>query len=892
MKTISFKGLILGLIFVILPTIAVTYPLLLALAEHYTLLFIDERLLVGVFAVGIISGYILHGTKIRFLLIFALLLYVLNYAYHSIGNFSFDEFDAYYVANRFKINISIFLIGWFSGFAISRWRYFLVVFSILILGISVIVISALEMSDVTKIIWLIAPTVFYMVYILFVKELIMSLEQQEKTNYLMVAFRILAFSIIALFLFWGSTKLLDSTVSEIQSEITAAQDGDSKNKNNGKGPKSNDKDDKNDKNNKDDNKGGKNKFDLDDYTGLRDKLKQSEELLFCAYIDNFIEEGIPNPQYITLYHLNQYNPTLEQFEVDPDSIIRDLFIPDPTSIPQYFVQQNDSVLVYDRMERGIKEVKSTIYIADLNPEVFVAPSTAFACQPISVEEQFQEDYKFAYNVYSEVSELNSAYFVYNTKNPSILNYQKSRYQTLRRAKSYDQEDPKFMDYYTEIPEGDLYERIGSLADSLTKGDQTAIDKILSIRNYFLSKDENGKQLYTYTLTPGKPTDPNIPNASMLGEFLFNTHKGYCTYFATSSQFMLRSLGIPTRTAVGFMTIDRSHKNPGWYWFYADQAHAWSQVYIPEYGWLDFDMTVSNEGAEQAPQPDQTPPTPPTKETFVGKGLITKVDTTQKRMEISVDQMIINDSGITLDSTSVITLDFDVLKAKVFAGDENVPLHMANIGDTAVMVSFDYKIGEIRNIRENELLVDYMKRFPDPIPIMEVHLPAIEEEEIISEKEEENVNVTEIVSDGFKYLLIVLILLVLILLLTPILYYRWLAIKSKNNSSTIRQAEYNYKNVHFLLNQMGLPRDKQTPLVYAKDIVDPKFGTDLVLFITIYQKLKYSQEKLTEEEKKFVQVFYKDFNQKVLSQYSTSQKIFNFIKPHRWIHYWTNLNLNN
>ena len=176
-------------------------------------------------------------------------------------------------------------------------------------------------------------------------------------------------------------------------------------------------------------------------------------------------------------------------------------------------------------------------------------------------------------------------------------------------------------------------KIDRLADSLTKGDKTTIDKILSIRNYFLTKDENGKQLYTYTLTPGKPTDPNIPNASLLNEFLFNTNKGYCTYFATSSLFMLRSLGIPSRVAVGFMTVDRSYKTPGWYWFYADQAHAWTQVYIPEYGWLDFDMTVGAEEAEEAPQPDGTPPTPPTKETYVGKGVIKVVDTINKKMEV-------------------------------------------------------------------------------------------------------------------------------------------------------------------------------------------------------------------------------------------------------------------
>ena len=619
-----------------------------------------------------------------------------------------------------------------AGFQASQYLngdIILIVFSILLTTISVILISDMEMSNVNEMIWLVAPAVLYLFYGLFVKELLKTIRNQEKTNYLMVVMRIFLFSLIALFLFWGTIQLLDSKLNHIQNEITQAQ-GEEDEDGSGDDKDSDKKDSKKDKNGS---SGAK--FNIDDYLGLRDRLKVSDELLFCANIDNFINETTPNPQYITLYHLNQYNPSLEQFEIDPDSLVRDLFLPNPTRIPQYFSQQNDSVLVYDKMERAIKEVKSTIYIAGLNPEVFVAPSTAYACQPISIEEEFKEDYKFAYNVYSEVSELNSAYFVYNTKNQSILDYQESRNRTLRKAKNYDDEDDRFMTYYTEMPEGDLYTKIGQLADSLTKGDNTAIDKILSIRNYFLSKDENGKQLYTYTLTPGKPTDPNIPNASMLGEFLFNTNEGYCTYFATSSLFMLRSLGIPSRVAVGFMTVDRSHKTPGWYWFYADQAHAWTQVYIPEYGWLDFDMTVSNEGAEQGPQPDGTPPTPPTKETFVGKGVITVVDTISKRMEVRVDQMIINDNGMSLDSTDIFNMKFDVNQAKVFAGEQTISLANVQLGDTAVMVSFDYKLGRIRKKSNRESIENYMKRFPDPVTIMEVHVPKIEEEELGETSEE-------------------------------------------------------------------------------------------------------------------------------------------------------------
>lgn len=883
MKKVHYKELTLGLLFLILPTILITYPLLGFLAEYYSLLFINKHILVGFFASGIITAYLLHKTKIRFLLIFGLLLLVVNILYSYLSSTSFSEFDAYYVANKFKINISIFIFGWFSGFAISKWRYYLIVFSILLTSLSVIFISDLEKSNVGEAIWLVAPAALYMFYGLFVKELLKTIRKQEKINYLMVVFRIFLFSLIALFLFWGTVQLLDSKIDEIQNEVAKKKGGD---EDSGK------EDEKDEKDSKKDNNSSSRRFNIEDYLGLKDRLSVSDELLFCANIDNFINESTANPQYITLYHLNQYNPILEQFEVAPDSIVKDLFLPNPTTIPQYFSMQNDSVLKYDKMERAIKQVKSTIYIADLSPEVFVAPSTAYAVQPISIEEEYKDEYKFAYNVYSEVSELNSAYFVYNTKNPAILNYQKRRNNILRKAKNYDDESEDFMKYYTEMPKGDLYDKIDKLADSLTQGDKTTIDKILSIRNYFLTKDENGKQLYTYTLTPGKPTDPNIPNASLLNEFLFNTNKGYCTYFATSSLFMLRSLGIPSRVAVGFMTVDRSYKTPGWYWFYADQAHAWTQVYIPEYGWLDFDMTVGNEGAEEAPQPDGTPPTPPTKETFVGKGVIKVVDTINKKMEVLVDQMIVNDNGIVLDSTSTVRMDFDVNQAKVYAGDELISLKRVQLGDTAVMVSFDYKLSRIRKKSKREKIENYIKRFPDPLAIMEVHVPEIREEELTDPNEEEDENIMKSITDWSIYIVGFIVLLFFVLCLSPICYYWWLSRKVKNSPSIFSLSKVNYKNANFVLNQMGIPRGHQTPMIYARDIIDPKFGTNFEAFIRIYQKQKYSEATLTEEENKLVQNFYTDFNQRVFSQYTKTEKFFNFIKPNKWIHFMLNLNLKN
>lgn len=879
MKSINYKEITLGLLFIIIPTILIMYPLLGFLSEYYSLLFVNKHILVGVFASGIITAYLLHKTKIRFLIIFGLLLLIINVLYSYLSSTTFDEFDAYYVANRFKINTSIFVFGWFSGFAISKWRYYLIFFSVLLTTLSVILISDMEMSNVDEMIWLVAPTVLYLFYGLFVKELLKTIRNQEKTNYLMVVLRIATFSLILLFIFWSTTKIIDSKLDHLQEEI-AKKKGDDEG---GKGGKKNDKDSEN-------NNGKFSKFDLDDYMGLKDRLSVSDELLFVANIDNFLSNNIPNPQYITLYHLNQYNPKLEQFEIDPNKVVKDLFLPNPVEIPKYFIQSNDSVLVYDKMEKEIKQVKSTFYIANLDQEVFVAPSTAYAVQPISVEKEFQKEYKFAYNVFSEVSKLNSAYFVYNTNERSIVNFQRQRNRILRRAKNYDDEDADFMNYYTKTPKGELYDKIKKLADSLTKGKNTTIDKILSIKNYFLSKDENGKQLYTYTLTPGKPTDPNIPNASLLNEFLFNTNKGYCTYFATSSLFMLRSLGIPSRVAVGFMTVDRSYKTPGWYWFYADQAHAWTQVYIPEYGWLDFDMTVGNEEAEQAPQPDRTPPTPPIKETFVGKGIIKEVDTLGKKMQLSVNQIIINDNGISVDSTKVVSIKFDVNNAKVFAGEQLISLKNVKLGDTAVVVSFDYKLKRVRNKFKNEKLKTYIKRFPNPLPVAEVHVPEIKAKKLSETDEKEEESIVKKITDYSIYIFFFVLFLLIVLCFSPICYYWWLSKKAKSCKGIFELSKINYKSANFMLNQMGIPRGNQTPMIYARDVVDPKFGTNFENFVNIYQKQKYSQVKLNSEEAEFVKNFFTDFNQKVLSNYKTSYKFFNFIKPNRWIHFMLNLNL--
>ena len=54
------KDLISGLLLMVMPTIFITYPLLLYISDHYSLLFIDSYLLTSLFSGGMVAAYIYY----------------------------------------------------------------------------------------------------------------------------------------------------------------------------------------------------------------------------------------------------------------------------------------------------------------------------------------------------------------------------------------------------------------------------------------------------------------------------------------------------------------------------------------------------------------------------------------------------------------------------------------------------------------------------------------------------------------------------------------------------------------------------------------------------------------------------------------------------------------
>jgi hypothetical protein len=83
----------------------------------------------------------------------------------------------------------------------------------------------------------------------------------------------------------------------------------------------------------------------------------------------------------------------------------------------------------------------------------------------------------------------------------------------------------------------------------------------------------------------------FPGLAGVVEFL-ERRRGHCTYYASASVLLLRSLGISARVATGFLAADWSEEQ-GAYEVTTRNGHAWIEVYFEDAGWLTYDPTPSD-----------------------------------------------------------------------------------------------------------------------------------------------------------------------------------------------------------------------------------------------------------------------------------------------------------
>ena len=175
--------------------------------------------------------------------------------------------------------------------------------------------------------------------------------------------------------------------------------------------------------------------------------------------------------------------------------------------------------------------------------------------------------------------------------------------------SYDDSDKEMVDYtmyvfdhYTAVPSNlfpvlsDTVEKADIIGEK--RGAEGELESCYRLQEYF-------RENYRYSLQPGRtPLGTDV-----VEYFLSSQDRGYCMHYAASSTLLLRYIGIPSRYCEGYF-LQATDLAQGEIVSEEDgvktvrveltdaAAHAWTEVYIINYGWVPFEMTPPSFGEEE------------------------------------------------------------------------------------------------------------------------------------------------------------------------------------------------------------------------------------------------------------------------------------------------------
>lgn len=136
-----------------------------------------------------------------------------------------------------------------------------------------------------------------------------------------------------------------------------------------------------------------------------------------------------------------------------------------------------------------------------------------------------------------------------------------------------------LDRYLSLPET-ITPRTVALTETVTAASASPYDRARAIEQYLRS-----------TIVYDETVDEPPEDADIVDYLLFERQRGYCEYSASAMTVMLRSIGIPARVAVGYYPGDYDQAQAG-YLYLQNNAHAWTEVFFPGYGWIPFEPTSS------------------------------------------------------------------------------------------------------------------------------------------------------------------------------------------------------------------------------------------------------------------------------------------------------------
>ncbi|MBI4569943.1 MAG: DUF3488 domain-containing protein [Planctomycetes bacterium] len=132
--------------------------------------------------------------------------------------------------------------------------------------------------------------------------------------------------------------------------------------------------------------------------------------------------------------------------------------------------------------------------------------------------------------------------------------------------------------YLEVPDALRNDRRWrDLARDLAAGARTAHERVTRVKGWLQRSCE-----YSLAVRP-------TPGVEPVTDFVFNTRRGYCEYFAAAMVLLLRLEFIPARLATGYAGGEWNSMSERLL-FRQSHAHAWVEVPFAGVGWVTFDPT--------------------------------------------------------------------------------------------------------------------------------------------------------------------------------------------------------------------------------------------------------------------------------------------------------------
>ncbi|MFC8450204.1 transglutaminaseTgpA domain-containing protein [Kitasatospora sp. NPDC057223] len=153
--------------------------------------------------------------------------------------------------------------------------------------------------------------------------------------------------------------------------------------------------------------------------------------------------------------------------------------------------------------------------------------------------------------------------------------------------------------YLALPSG-LPQIVASTAANVTRGQSTAYDKAVALQTWF---SRTGGFAYSTDV-------PGGTGSEAIAAFLQNK-KGFCVHYASTMAAMARTLGIPSRVALGFTPGDNAGANT--FRVTDRDYHAWPELYFQGAGWLRFEPTPGRGSTPEYSAPVAAPTKAPTQQ---------------------------------------------------------------------------------------------------------------------------------------------------------------------------------------------------------------------------------------------------------------------------------------